>query len=279
MRKWGAAAGAVASAAGPFMETGSLAGNTAAHAVVGGLASVAGGGKFANGAETAAFGHLFNACGGRNGCAILGGGVGTAVGIGAAGACDYASAAACIAANGPTVGAFGAAGVSSPPLVQLRARGGPDHTMTSLRHRMIEQRRQQLGIGLEDFARQIGVSASEYRDVESYDDELTMVLPLKSARSLAAILGFELGTLFGAGSPTAGQNASNKLRHVILAEARQRLGVSPKKMADEIGFEEVFVHTIENDSQALETYPYEVLKIVANYLKLDPQDLLYAPSA
>ena len=51
-----------------------------------------------------------------------------------------------------------------------------------------------------EFARRIGASVNEYRDVESYDDELTMVLPLKKARSLAAILGFEIGTLLGAGS-------------------------------------------------------------------------------
>jgi hypothetical protein len=129
-----------------------------------------------------------------------------------------------------------------------------------------------------EFARRIGASVNEYRDVESYDDELTMVLPLKKARSLAAILGFEIGTLLGAGS-SGGPQASNKPRHLILAAARHRLGVSTKKMADDIGFEEVFVHSIENNSQALETYPYEVLKIVASYLKLDPRDLLYAPSA
>jgi ribosome-binding protein aMBF1 (putative translation factor) len=149
--------------------------------------------------------------------------------------------------------------------------------MTTPRHRLIEQRREQLGIGKEEFARRIGVSESMYRDVEFYDDELTMVLPLKNVRSLAAILGFELGTLLGVGSP-AGTQMSNKPRQVILAEARQILGVSTSKMANDIGFEEVFVHSIENDGEALATYPYQVLKIVANYLKLDPKDLLYAPS-
>jgi len=34
------------------------------NAVLGGVASVAGGGKFANGAITGAFGYLFNYCGG-----------------------------------------------------------------------------------------------------------------------------------------------------------------------------------------------------------------------
>jgi ribosome-binding protein aMBF1 (putative translation factor) len=151
--------------------------------------------------------------------------------------------------------------------------------MTTPRHRLIEQRREQLGIGKEEFARRIGVSESMYRDVEFYDNELTMVLPLKNARSLAAILGFDLGTFLGAGALAGTQRASIKPRHVILAEARQRLGVSTTKMADDIGFQEVFVKTIEADGEALDTYPYEVLKIVANYLKLNPGDLLCAPSA
>jgi hypothetical protein len=118
-----------------------------------------------------------------------------------------------------------------------------------------------------------------YWDVEHYDHELTRVLPLKNARCLAAILGFELGALLGTGSPAGGPNASNKPRHIILAEARQKLGVSTKKMADDIGYEEMFVQNIENDSRALEAYPYEVLREVANYLQIDPADLLYTPFA
>jgi RHS repeat-associated protein len=65
----GALAGAVGSLASPVIgkafpfprsNPGDLFGGTVASAVVGGLASVAAGGKFANGAVTAAFGYLFN---------------------------------------------------------------------------------------------------------------------------------------------------------------------------------------------------------------------------
>ncbi len=68
----GAAAGAASSAATPFIsgpggvfpnpktDAGDLIGGTVASATVGGLASVAGGGKFANGAVTGAFDYLFN---------------------------------------------------------------------------------------------------------------------------------------------------------------------------------------------------------------------------
>jgi len=46
----------------PSENLGDYVGGTAATGVVGGLASVAGGGKFENGAVTAAFGYMFNNC-------------------------------------------------------------------------------------------------------------------------------------------------------------------------------------------------------------------------
>jgi RHS repeat-associated protein len=65
----GALSGAAGAAATPLVNqvfdprrsVGDLIGGTAATGVVGGLASVAGGGKFENGAVTAAFGYMFNA--------------------------------------------------------------------------------------------------------------------------------------------------------------------------------------------------------------------------
>lgn len=51
----GASAGAT-----PFYSTGSMGGNVAAAALVGGVASKLGGGSFSDGAATAAFGYLFN---------------------------------------------------------------------------------------------------------------------------------------------------------------------------------------------------------------------------
>jgi len=53
-------AGAITSAAGPFINHLGSTGSLVANTVVGGLAAVAGGGKFENGAITGAFGYLFN---------------------------------------------------------------------------------------------------------------------------------------------------------------------------------------------------------------------------
>jgi YD repeat-containing protein len=55
----GALSAAFSQAALPYKPEG-IVGGTAASMVIGGTASVLGGGKFANGAETAAFGYLFN---------------------------------------------------------------------------------------------------------------------------------------------------------------------------------------------------------------------------
>ena len=149
-----------------------------------------------------------------------------------------------------------------------------DETMTVPLHGLIQQRREQLGISKEELASRIGLPESMYRDVEFYADELTMVLPLKNVRSLAAILDFELSTLLGADSQEDYPSASRMPRRLVLAEARERLDISAKKMANDIGFDEAFIHKIESDSEALENYPYEVVKIVARYLKLAPRDLI-----
>jgi hypothetical protein len=67
-----ALAGAVGSAAAPSVSKLGFEGGLVATSVLGGLASVAGGGKFANGAITAAFGYLFNACAGHPGDCTIG---------------------------------------------------------------------------------------------------------------------------------------------------------------------------------------------------------------
>jgi RHS repeat-associated protein len=60
----GALSAVVPAAAGPFLSGLDRTGRLIASTTLGGLASVAGGGKFANGAVTGAFGYLFNQVGG-----------------------------------------------------------------------------------------------------------------------------------------------------------------------------------------------------------------------
>jgi hypothetical protein len=75
-----ALAGAVTSAAGPFINGHGFVAGLVANAALGGGAAVLGGGKFENGAITGAFGYLFNAARG----AFIGGATGGAA-VGAIG--------------------------------------------------------------------------------------------------------------------------------------------------------------------------------------------------
>lgn len=61
----GSCRGAVGSAAGPLLTGLDFESKLVAQTVVGGVAAVAGGGKFENGAVTAAFGYLFNQMAGQ----------------------------------------------------------------------------------------------------------------------------------------------------------------------------------------------------------------------
>ena len=60
----GALSGAVSAASGPLLDRSGLPDNVVIHSAIGGLASVAGGGKFGNGAVTGAFDYLLNQGGG-----------------------------------------------------------------------------------------------------------------------------------------------------------------------------------------------------------------------
>jgi RHS repeat-associated protein len=112
--KSGALAAAVSAAALPAMSGMNGPQKLVASAVLGGVGSVAGGGKFANGAITGAFGYLFNACGADpNGCMKWGASIGTALGIVTSAGCDAGTALACSVANPAIVAGMAAAGAAT----------------------------------------------------------------------------------------------------------------------------------------------------------------------
>ena len=104
----GAAAGLVSQDAfGPVGSPDGFLQRTAVAAIGGGLAAEITGGKFANGAVTAAFAHMLNAEAGRMLGALGTGYVGTALGTGVAGICAYVTAGGCVTA-GPYIVTGGA---------------------------------------------------------------------------------------------------------------------------------------------------------------------------
>ena len=110
----GALASGIADYATPSVATNGfqVAENTAYLAIVGGATSVIAGGKFANGAETAAFGYLFNCLGHPQTCASMfgkaGAVTGAAIGLGASGGLDVTTGGLAIPLN-PEIVVGGAA--------------------------------------------------------------------------------------------------------------------------------------------------------------------------
>src|SRR5262245_55376568 len=118
--------------------------------------------------------------------------------------------------------------------------------MTPYRRLLIRGRREQLGIGLDEMACETGLSICECRDIELYEDELAAVVPLKNARALARLLDLDLESLFGVDPPDDGRSVPDRRsRQIVISEARSRIGISIARMADDIGFDEAFVRSIE----------------------------------
>ena len=66
-------------------------------------------------------------------------------------------------------------------------------------------------------------------------------------------------------------------RSECIAEARRRRGVTPERMAEDLGLDRVCAMAIETDAHVLEIYPCEVLLSVAAYLRIPSQYLLDPP--
>ena len=110
----GALSAAFSEAALPFVAGQGPVTGLVVSSVVGGTTSVLGGGKFSNGAETAAFAYVFNCLGHKETgpCSELwakqGAVAGTVIGISVAAACDFGTVGTCLIINYPIV--IGSAG-------------------------------------------------------------------------------------------------------------------------------------------------------------------------
>ena len=102
-----------------------------------------------------------------------------------------------------------------------------------------------------------------YQDVELHDDEVVDVLRLRNTRRLAEVLGISLDELLGIAGRAGvveDQLAIIRNRRALAKDARRRLGVSPTKMANDIGFEKAFVHNLEKNGARSKTVEAEVGK-------------------
>jgi hypothetical protein len=109
------------------------------------------------------------------------------------------------------------------------------------------------------------MSFESYRDIESYDDEITSVLSFRDVVALGRLLGLDLRRLFG---------ADDKLvTFEELAEAiRGRLGETPlQQLEDEVGWE---LEAVLSDPSDFSDFTLDGLADVSAPLGIDWRHLL-----
>lgn len=142
---------------------------------------------------------------------------------------------------------------------------------------IIRDRRQSLGITLNDVAQQAGLTIAAYRDIESYEDEAYTQAPLRSLRAICQALKIDLLALFNLDSSASVPHSGLCLRSKLIAEHRERLGLSQSELGDLIGFESYVVAQFENDPDYLEGWPLELIVDLSARLKM-PVGALLGPN-
>lgn len=116
-----------------------------------------------------------------------------------------------------------------------------------------------------ELAAVLGMSYESYRDIESYDDEITSVVSFREAVTLASLLELDLRRMFGADDTV--------VTFVELAAAlRARLGETPLgQLEDDLGWE---LADALADPAAFAEFSLDALGDVATPVGLDWRHLL-----
>ncbi len=139
-------------------------------------------------------------------------------------------------------------------------------------NKFIEARRRKLGWTEAYMARRAGLSISEYCDIEWHADELATITPLMYVRRLSEAIDVPVHALFDL--QLVADAPIHWRRSEYIEQALAKRGVTAEQMADGVGFHDHFGQALVIHSNFLELYPYEVLKMVADYLKVPPFHLL-----
>lgn len=126
----------------------------------------------------------------------------------------------------------------------------------------------------EEVAARIGITGSEYFDVEAHPDEFTTVLSMAEARALCRELGLQLIDVVASEGLHADLPAEQQVaraamaRSAFLRQTRESLGISIPELAFAIGFEDTAVEAIEREEQYLDTLPIAVVAEISRKLNL-----------
>lgn len=145
-------------------------------------------------------------------------------------------------------------------------------------HKLIKARREALELSCTQVSERIGLSASEYGDIEQYEDELFTVTQLHQIRKLCDVLGIQIIRLldltcsFCERTPFSSEYLLT--RNELIEKRRNSLGLSQEVLSDEIGFEVITIENMEVREDFLEGWSFELIAELAKILKIPVQVLL-----
>jgi transcriptional regulator with XRE-family HTH domain len=152
--------------------------------------------------------------------------------------------------------------------------------MNKSAHQEIRSRREALGLSDVQVAEMVGLSIDEYWDVEQHAHEIFGVTDLGEVRRLCEVLGFDVFQLLGVTCAFCEQSAQahdwSLPRNQLIRRQRIALGLSEEELAEEIGFEKRTVQYLEEESEHLEGWSYELIEDLARVLRIPLQVLLGA---
>jgi transcriptional regulator with XRE-family HTH domain len=138
----------------------------------------------------------------------------------------------------------------------------------------VRKARHKLGLSDTEAASQIGISISEYGDIEQHADELASTVALKDVRRLSEVLQLELFDLIGLSSHERLAGSPGAKRNELIGLRMGELNLSPKQLADQLGFEESAIHAMLLDPQFLEQWPIDLIESLADEIKVPISILL-----
>ena len=135
----------------------------------------------------------------------------------------------------------------------------------------IKQARIACGLNDRELADHLGITISEYMDIEFHEDELASVVDLHVVRQLCQILQLDAYDLLRIPEDNC---STDQKRNELIISQMNKLGISNEDLADRIGFEVVAVEEMQADPDFLEKWTYNLIKELAKVLELPIQCLL-----
>lgn len=143
----------------------------------------------------------------------------------------------------------------------------------------VKKRRFELGLTESDISNNVGLSRSEYSDIELHEDELCTVTDICRFKKICEVLGFDLLELLEQKCAFCEEGASfveefSLSRNELIASRRRKMGISREELGERVGFYEAEIENLEKNPEHLETWPVDFIKDLAAIIDVPVQILL-----